>query len=128
MSKYLIQGNSLISIADEIREMLDSDETMDIKTMKAKLKKIQQDITNAFAAIEEKGGLIPAKKISDNLAEAISSILISNGLYASVVNWQKTALEYEPANIVNWQKTAQEYEPAVFIRNVELEVNNETQN
>jgi hypothetical protein len=40
MSKYLIQGDSLVSIADEIREMIDSDETMDIKTMKAKLIKV----------------------------------------------------------------------------------------
>ena len=126
MSKYLIQGDSLVSIANEVRELLGSTEAMDIETMKAKLIKVQQDIIQAFSAIEEKDGQIPDKLISDNLVEAIKSI--SNGLYANIINWQKTALEYEPANIVNWQKTALEYEPAVYIRNVDLEVVNETQN
>lgn len=111
MSKYLIQGDSLVSIANEVRELLGSTEAMDIETMKAKLIKVQQDIIQAFSAIEEKDGQIPDKLISDNLVEAIKSI--SNGLYANIINWQKTALEYEPA---------------VYIRNVDLEVVNETQN
>ena len=127
MSKYLIQGDSLISIANEVRELLGSTEAMDIETMKAKLREVQENITQAFVAIGEKKGQLPDKLISSNLASAIDTIS-SDGLYANMLNWQKTAVEYEYANIVNWQKTVQEYEPAVFIRNVELEVSNETQN
>lgn len=121
MSKYLIQGDSLVSIANEVRELLGSTEAMDIETMKAKLREVQENIAQAFVAIGEKKGQLPDKLISSNLASAIGTIS-GDGLYANVLNWQKTAVEYEPANVLNWQKEALEYELANYIGDVELEV------
>lgn len=117
MSKYLIQGDSLVSIANEVRELLGSTEAMDIETMKAKLREVQENIAQAFVAIGEKKGQLPDKLISSNLASAIDTIS-GDGLYANVLNWQKTAVEYEYANVLNWQKEALEYELANLIEEV----------
>ena len=46
-----------------------------------KLTKLRTDITSAYNTINTKGGTIPTNKNTENLANAINSILIISDLY-----------------------------------------------
>lgn len=74
MPEYLIEGDDLISIADKIRNLTGIDETMNLDAMVSSLETEYVNVSNAFTAIENKGGTIPSSKISADLETAVNSI------------------------------------------------------
>lgn len=64
----------MTALADKIRSLLGTTETMGLDAMAANLQTEKTNVTNAFTAIGNKGGTVPASKISGNLASAVNSI------------------------------------------------------
>lgn len=74
MAEYLIQGETLESMADKIRILNGVEGGMTTAQMDSNLDVANTNIENAFTAVGNKGGTIPQSKISGNLANAINSI------------------------------------------------------
>ena len=78
MAEYIVQGESLTPIADNIRSIQGKTETMFLNDMKTGLDTIKKDIDDAFTTIGNKGGTVPSSKTSGNLSSAIESISTSS--------------------------------------------------
>lgn len=75
-------NSKMTAIADKIRELLGLSGTMGLDAMATNLETEHTNIANAFAAVGNKGGTVPASKVSSNLADAINSI--SSGVTVQV--------------------------------------------
>ena len=75
-------NSKMTAIADKIRALLGLSGTMGLDAMATNLETEHTNIANAFAAVGNKGGSVPASKVSSNLADAINSI--SSGVTVQV--------------------------------------------
>lgn len=75
-------NEKMTAIADKIRALLGLSGTMGLDAMATNLETEHTNIANAFAAVGNKGGTVPASKVSSNLADAINSI--SSGVTVQV--------------------------------------------
>lgn len=75
-------NEKMTAIADKIRELLGLSGTMGLDAMATNLETEHTNIANAFAAVGNKGGTVPASKVSSNLEDAINSI--SSGVTVQV--------------------------------------------
>lgn len=72
-------NSAMTAIADEIRSILGISGSMGLDAMGTNLGTVRNDLSNAFAAVGNKGGTVPASKVSGNLASAIASIVTGGG-------------------------------------------------
>ena len=72
-------NSAMTAIADEIRSILGISGSMGLDAMGTNLGTVRNDLTSAFAAVGNKGGTVPASKVSGNLASAIASIVTGGG-------------------------------------------------
>lgn len=72
-------NSKMTAIADDIRSILGISGVMGLDAMKTNLDTVQNDLIGAFTAVSDKGGTIPASKVSGNLASAIASIVTGGG-------------------------------------------------
>lgn len=72
-------NSAMTAIADEIRSILGISGSMGLDAMETNLGTVRNDLSNAFAAVGNKGGTVPASKVSGNLAGAIASIVTGGG-------------------------------------------------
>ena len=72
-------NSAMTAIADEIRSILGISGSMGLDAMGTNLGTVRNDLTSAFAAVGNKGGTVPASKVSGNLAGAIASIVTGGG-------------------------------------------------
>lgn len=75
-------NEKMTAIADKIRALLGLSGAMGLDAMATNLETEHTNIANAFAAVGNKGGTVPASKVSSNLADAINSI--SSGVTVQV--------------------------------------------
>ena len=74
MSEYIIDGALLTNIADAVRSVDGSTNTLTPEQMVTKLNTIKTSIDAALSAIEDKGVTVPDGSNSNNLAELIAQI------------------------------------------------------
>lgn len=67
-------NSKMTAIADLIRALLGLSGTLGLDAMATNLGTEQTNISNAFSAVNSKGGTVPSSKVSGNLATAINSI------------------------------------------------------
>jgi len=67
-------SSKMTAIADKIRALLGIGSAMGLDAMAINLTTEQTNISEAFSAVESKGGTVPVSQISGNLAAAINSI------------------------------------------------------
>ena len=70
--------SKMTSIADKIRAIRGTTDTMGLDSMATNLETVQTNITSAFTAIGNKGGSVPSSRVSGNLVEAIQTIPIKS--------------------------------------------------
>ena len=67
-------NSKMTAIANKIRSLLGTSGAMSLDAMATNLNIIQNNISSAFTAIKNKGGVVPSSKVSGNLVSSINSI------------------------------------------------------
>lgn len=81
MSEYLIQGESLTALADEIRVLSGSEGTMGLDVMKSNVNSANSAVSAALSALVDKGVEIPDGSNVSGLAELIASLEVGATLW-----------------------------------------------
>ena len=83
MSEYLIQGETLTSLADEIRVLSGSEGTMGLDAMKSNVNTANSAVSAALSALVDKGVDVPDGSNVSGLAELIGMIEAGGAKIAS---------------------------------------------
>lgn len=74
MAEYIIQDTTLTNLADKVRALRSTNDTLTFDEMSSNLETERTNLTNSFTALENKGVTVPDGANSDVLADLITSI------------------------------------------------------
>ena len=75
----VINKNDMVAIADVVRPLIGTSDTMSVVNLKANLDSVKTNIDNTFAALEEKGISIPANGNVGDIADLIGNMSSGGG-------------------------------------------------
>ena len=75
----IINKNDMVAIADVVRPLIGTSDTMNIGSLKTNLNSVKENIDKTFAALEEKGVSIPANGNVGDIADLVGGMSAGGG-------------------------------------------------
>lgn len=96
MSEYLIQGETLTALADEIRVLSGSEGAMGLDAMKSNVNTANSAVSAALSALVDKGVEVPDGSNVSGLAELIGALEVGGvKVVSGTVTFSSTQFSYE---------------------------------